>query len=189
MRLANRMRAVSLMVSACQASRCVRIIQPRPISQSAFVLMARLLSLKGRRCGSCCRCAVFVPSQAGRWFPKCPIIVLITIKNTRLSIPVNLSVSDPLSKKGERSFTSIARRGFFLLLFLFFFFQCNNPCTNLVRHFMPLVCPLEPFVRQRFPKVSASGFSTGREHVSAGRRPCSRADAAGIRLADGNTFE
>lgn len=156
------------MVSACQASSCVRIIQPKPSSQLAVVLMARLLSLKRWRCGLDCRYAAHIPSF--RSFPT-PSVVSITFKGTRLAIPVNLSVSDPLSKKKKRSFTRVTQRRFFLfLLFLFLFLQCNNLCNNLVRHLIPVVYPLEPFVRQRFPKVSASGFFTaGNTFRPAGR--------------------
>ena len=172
MRLADRMRAVSLMVSACQASSCVRIIQPRPSSQSAFTLMARLPSLKRWRCGSCCRCAAFVPSQAKRWFPKRPVIVLITIKGTRLAMPVNLSVSDPLSKKGEKKLHE--HRATRVFSFSFLFLQCNNLCNNLVRHLMPVVYPLETLVRQRFPKDPTPGFFRGWNHASTGRQTIPR---------------
>ena len=183
MRLANRMRAVSLMVSACQASSCVRIIQPRPSSQSALVLMARLPSLKGRRCGSCCRCAAFVPSQAGRWFQKRPVIVLITIKGTRLVIPVNLSVSDPSSKKRKRSFTRVTQRRFFFFFFfnviiyvlILFGISCQwfvpwNPLSgNAFQRFRRPVFPRlgTCFGRpaDRFPRRCRRDPFTGRKHA------------------------
>ena len=188
MRLADRMRAVSLMVSACQASSCVRIIQPRPSSQSAFTLMARLPSLKRWCCGSCCRCAAFVPSQAKRWFPKRPVIVLITIKGTRLAMPVNLSVSDPLSKKGEKKLHEHRATRVFLFLFLFFFFNVIIYVIILFGISCQWSIPWKPLSGNAFQRIRHLGFSAaGTTLRPAGRR--FRADSAGILSPDGNTLE
>lgn len=123
MRLANRMRAVSLMVSACQASSCVRIIQPKPSSQLALVLMARLPFLEATALRFMLPLRRSRPKPNRTLLPNRPGVVSITLKGTRLAMPVNLSVSDPSFEEKEKEASRALRNvGFFF----FFFFSFSS---------------------------------------------------------------